>query len=30
MGAGSKFDQPLTLIKDGHKDVACGPLRFHV
>ena len=29
MGAGSKFDQPLTLIQDGHKVVACGPLRFH-
>lgn len=28
MGAGSKFDQPLTLIEDGHKVIACGPLRF--
>jgi hypothetical protein len=29
MGAGSRFDQPLTLIQDGHKVVACGPLGFH-
>ena len=28
MGAGSRFDQPLTLINDGHKVVACGPLGF--
>ncbi|HEX2588145.1 MAG TPA: hypothetical protein VHL51_07760 [Gaiellales bacterium] len=28
MGAGSRFDQPLTLIQDGHQVVACGPLRF--
>jgi hypothetical protein len=28
MGAGSKFDQPLTLIEDGHKVIACGPLQF--
>jgi hypothetical protein len=28
MGAGSKFDQPLTLIQDGHKVIACGPLNF--
>lgn len=29
MGAGSRFDQPLTLIEDGHKVVACGPLNFY-
>jgi hypothetical protein len=28
MGAGSRFDQPLTLIQNGHKVVACGPLNF--
>ena len=28
MGAGSRFDQPLTLIEDGHKVIACGPLQF--
>jgi hypothetical protein len=28
MGAGSRFDQPLTLLQDGHQVVACGPLRF--
>ncbi|MFI5049006.1 MAG: hypothetical protein ACHQEA_03955 [Gaiellales bacterium] len=28
MGAGSKFDQPLTLLGNGHQVVACGPLRF--
>jgi hypothetical protein len=28
MGAGSRFDQPLTLIEDGRKVVACGPLGF--
>jgi hypothetical protein len=28
MGAGSRFDQPLTLIQDGHQVVACGPLNF--
>jgi hypothetical protein len=28
MGAGSRFDQPLTLLDDGRKVVACGPLRF--
>jgi len=28
MGAGSKFDQPLTLLDNGHRVVACGPLRF--
>jgi hypothetical protein len=29
MGAGSRFDQPLTLIADGHQVVACGPLGFY-
>jgi len=29
MGAGSKFFDPLTLIDQGRKVVACGPLRFH-
>lgn len=29
MGAGSKFDQPLTLIQNGHEVVACGPLNFY-
>jgi|SRR6476620_10679207 len=28
MGAGSRFDQPLTLLQDGHLVVACGPLNF--
>ncbi len=28
MGAGSRFDQPLTLIQRGHRVVACGPLNF--
>ena len=28
MGVGSRFDQPLTLIEDGHKVIACGPLQF--
>lgn len=28
MGAGSRFDQPLTLISNGHRVVACGPLNF--
>jgi hypothetical protein len=29
MGAGSRFDQPLTLVHDGHQVVACGPLGFY-
>jgi hypothetical protein len=29
MGAGSRFDQPLTLLQDGHQVVACGPLGFY-
>jgi len=29
MGAGSRFDQPLTLLENGHQVVACGPLRFY-
>ena len=29
MGAGSRFDQPLTLIQNGHRVVACGPLGFY-
>jgi len=28
MGVGSRFDQPLTLISDGHQVIACGPLGF--
>jgi len=28
MGAGSRFDQPLTLVIDGRQVVACGPLGF--
>jgi hypothetical protein len=28
MGAGSRFDEPLTLISDGRQVVACGPLGF--